>query len=55
MAKKNRIKIKLICKENKQHYYTTSKNKTNSKEKLKLKKYNPIIRKHVTYIESKIK
>lgn len=55
MAKSKREKIKLISSENNNHYYTTTKNKKNKPEKLKLKKYNPIIRKHVLYIESKIK
>lgn len=34
------------------HFYTTTKNKKNQQEKLKLKKYDPVARKHVTYIES---
>ena len=36
------------------HFYTTKKNK-NNKEKLKLKRYDPVIRKHVEYTEEKIK
>jgi large subunit ribosomal protein L33 len=37
------------------HYYTTTKNKRNTPDKLQLKKYDPIIRKHVLYNEGKIK
>jgi large subunit ribosomal protein L33 len=36
------------------HFYTTTKNKRN-KEKLKLKRYDPVARKHVEYNEEKIK
>ncbi|MCB0272804.1 MAG: 50S ribosomal protein L33 [Bdellovibrionales bacterium] len=34
------------------HFYTTTKNKKNQQEKLKLKKYDPVARKHVFYVES---
>jgi large subunit ribosomal protein L33 len=37
------------------HYYTTTKNKRLHPEKLELKKYDPRIRKHVIYKETKIK
>ena len=37
------------------HYYTTTKNKRNSPDKLEMKKFDPVIRKHVLYIEGKIK
>ncbi|VFP83526.1 50S ribosomal protein L33 [Buchnera aphidicola] len=55
MAKNNRIKIKLISSSGSKHYYTTTKNKRNQTNKLKIKKYDPIIRKHVLYEERKIK
>ncbi|MGE3920874.1 MAG: 50S ribosomal protein L33, partial [Gammaproteobacteria bacterium] len=35
------------------HYYTTTKNEK-KQEKLELKKYDPILRKHVKYKEGKI-
>ncbi|PPI86357.1 50S ribosomal protein L33 [Candidatus Pantoea edessiphila] len=54
MAKSNREKIKLISSGSK-HFYTTTKNKNNKSEKLQLKKFDPIIRKHVSYKEVKIK
>ena len=37
------------------HYYTTTKNKRNSPDKLEIKKFDPVIRKHVLYTEGKIK
>lgn len=37
------------------HFYTTSKNKRNTQEKLKLKKYDPVIRAHAEYVEDKLK
>ena len=45
--------IKVILRSTKSRYfYTTTKNKRN-KEKLKFKKYDPIIRKHVLFKETK--
>ncbi|AYN24424.1 50S ribosomal protein L33 [Buchnera aphidicola] len=55
MAKKSREKIKMISSAGTGHYYTTTKNKRNTPDKLKLKKYDPVIRKHVLYNEGKIK
>jgi large subunit ribosomal protein L33 len=37
------------------HYYTTTKNKRLHPEKLEVKKYDPRVRKHVVYKETKIK
>ncbi len=37
------------------HYYTTTKNKRNSPDKLEMKKFDPVARKHVLYTEGKIK
>ncbi|QCI16920.1 50S ribosomal protein L33 [Buchnera aphidicola (Aphis helianthi)] len=55
MAKKSREKIKMISSSGSGHYYTTTKNKRNTPDKLVFKKYDPIIRKHVLYNEGKIK
>ncbi|CUR53038.1 50S ribosomal protein L33 [Buchnera aphidicola] len=55
MAKSAREKIKLISQKNSGHFYTTTKNKRNTPTKLKLKKYDPILKKHVFYVEKKIK
>jgi large subunit ribosomal protein L33 len=48
-------KIKLVSSAGTGHYYTTTKNKKNNPEKLELKKFDPVIRKHVAYKEAKIK
>ena len=50
-----REKIKLVSSANTGHYYTTTKNKKTSPEKMEIKKFDPVVRKHVIYKESKIK
>ena len=50
-----REKIKLVSSAGTGHYYTTDKNKRTTPDKLELKKYDPVGRKHVIYTESKIK
>ena len=50
-----RDKIKLVSTAGTGHYYTTSKNKRSTTEKLVFKKYDPVVRKHVEYKEAKIK
>ncbi|PPI87729.1 50S ribosomal protein L33 [Candidatus Pantoea edessiphila] len=55
MAKNTREKIKLISSSGTGHFYTTTKNKRNKSLKLELNKFDPIIRKHVPYKESKIR
>lgn len=55
MAKSNRDKIKLVSSAGTGHYYTTTKNKRTMPEKLELKKYDPVVRQHVSYKEAKIK
>ena len=37
------------------HFYTTDKNKRTMPDKLEMKKYEPVARKHVMYKEAKIK
>ena len=37
------------------HFYTTDKNKRTTPDKLEMKKYDPVARKHVIYKEGKIK
>ena len=49
-----REKIKLVSTAGTGHFYTTKKNKRNTTGKLQRKKYDPVIRKHVVYKESKI-
>ncbi|NOX08899.1 MAG: 50S ribosomal protein L33 [Gammaproteobacteria bacterium] len=50
-----REKIKLVSSAGTGHYYTTTKNKRTMPGKLELKKYDPVVRQHVNYKESKIK
>jgi large subunit ribosomal protein L33 len=48
-------KIKLVSSAGTGHFYTTTKNKRNNPEKIERKKFDPVVRKHVVYNESKIK
>jgi large subunit ribosomal protein L33 len=50
-----REKIRLMSSAGTGHYYTTTKNKRLHPEKMEIKKYDPRVRKHVTYKETKIK
>ena len=50
-----RDKIKLVSSAGTGHYNTTDKNKRTMPEKLEIKKYDPVVRKHVMYKEAKIK
>ena len=49
-----REKIKLVSSAKTGHYYTTTKNKKEHPDKMQIKKFDPKIRKHVLYKESKI-
>ena len=44
--------IKLVSTAKTGHFYTTTKNRRKQPEKLEVKKYDPILRKHVVYKES---
>jgi large subunit ribosomal protein L33 len=55
MAKGSREKIKLESTAGTGHFYTTSKNKRTTPEKLEFNKYDPVARKHVIYKEVKLK
>jgi len=55
MAKSVREKIKLVSSAGTGHYDTTRKNKRTMTEKLEMKKFDPVVRKHVMYKEAKIK
>lgn len=50
-----REKIKLVSSAGTGHFYTTTKNKRTMTEKLEMKKFDPVVRKHVMYKEVKIK
>ncbi|KAG0923746.1 hypothetical protein G6F31_019385 [Rhizopus arrhizus] len=55
MAKGIREKIKLESTAGTGHFYTTTKNKRNMPEKMLIKKFDPVARKHVDYKETKLK
>lgn len=48
-------KIKLVSSAGTGFFYTTTKNKKNTTGKLNLKKYDPVVRKHVVFKESKLR
>ena len=50
-----REKIKLVSSAGTGHFYTTTKNKKLSTEKLRMKKYDPKVRKHVEFVEEKLR
>ena len=49
-----RILIRLVSSAGTGHFYATSKNPKTKTEKLQIKKFDPVARKHVMYKESKI-
>ena len=55
MAKPTTQKIKLLSTEGTGAFYVTKKNARTMTEKLVLKKYDPVARKHVDFKETKIK
>jgi large subunit ribosomal protein L33 len=55
MAKSAMIKIKLVSSADTGFYYVAKKNARTMTEKLVLKKYDPVARKHVEFREAKIK
>ena len=50
-----RDKIKLESSAGTGHFYTTTKNKRTLPEKMEIKKFDPVARKHVLYKETKLK
>ena len=55
MAKGARDKVKMVSSAGTGHFYTTTKNKRTTPDKLEMRKYDPVVRKHVAYKEAKIK
>jgi len=54
MAKKGESRTLVKLKSTESGYiYTTQKNKKNTTERLELKKYDPVLKKHVTFKEAK--
>ncbi len=50
-----REKIRLVSTAGTGFFYTTTKNRRNTPEKIVIKKYDPKIRQHVDFKEAKIK
>jgi len=55
MANEVREKIKLVSTADTGFFYTTTKNKRTTPEKLEFMKFDPKVRKHVLFKEAKIK
>jgi large subunit ribosomal protein L33 len=50
-----REKIKLESSAGTGHFYTTTKNKKTTPDKMEIRKFDPVARKHVLYKETKLK
>ncbi|MFX4222744.1 MAG: 50S ribosomal protein L33 [Thalassobaculum sp.] len=55
MAKPATVLIKMVSTADTGYFYVTKKNPRTKTEKLELRKYDPVARKHVLFEESKIK
>ncbi len=55
MAKAAMVKIKLVSTADTGYFYVTKKNSRTMTEKMSMKKYDPVARKHVEFKEAKIK
>jgi large subunit ribosomal protein L33 len=49
-----REKVKLVSTADTGYFYTITKNKKLHQDKMQVKKYDPVVRKHVVFKESKI-
>ncbi len=55
MAKPATIKIKLVSTAGTGYYYVTKKNPRTQTDKMAMRKYDPVVRKHVEFKEARIK
>lgn len=55
MAKQNTVLIKLVSTADTGFFYVKKKNPKKTTNKLEFRKYDPVVRKHVAFKESKIK
>lgn len=55
MAKSATVQIRLVSTADTGYFYVTKKNPRNTTEKLQVRKYDPVVRKHVLFKEAKIK
>ena len=55
MAKASTTKVRLVSTADTGYFYVTKKNSRTMTDKLSMKKYDPVARKHVDFKEAKIK
>jgi len=55
MAKPNTILVKMVSTADTGFFYVAMKNPRTMTEKMQFRKYDPVVRKHVMFKESKIK
>jgi len=55
MAKPSTILIKMVSSADTGYYYVTKKNPRTQTEKMEMRKYDPVVRKHVIFKEGRIK
>lgn len=55
MAKPATLKIRLVSTADTGYFYVTKKNPKNMTEKMTMRKYDPVARRHVEFKEAKIK
>ena len=55
MAKPATILVKLVSSADTGYYYVTKKNPRQKPEKLEMRKYDPVVRQHVTFKEENMK
>lgn len=55
MAKKNIVLVKLQSTADTGYFYVAKKNPRTQTEKMKFRKYDPRVRKHVEFVETKLK
>lgn len=55
MAKPTTVKIRLVSSADTGYFYVTKKNTRTMTEKMAIKKYDPVVRRHVEFREAKIK
>ena len=55
MAKSNTVQIRLVSSAETGYFYVTKKNARTKTTKMEMKKYDPVVRKHVVFKEAKIR
>ncbi|MFK7866656.1 MAG: 50S ribosomal protein L33 [Alphaproteobacteria bacterium] len=55
MAKPATVQVKMVSTADTGFFYVTNKNPRTQTEKMEMRKYDPVVRKHVAFKESKMK